>query len=333
MKITTFSILTSIVGLTALFSAAGPSLATPLFVAKVETCDPFCAHQEVTAASFVSTATNNANVAIPFGLGSVGARALAGPGRLGASSSSTFNVTDVSNFAEALDSTGTARLFLDDIIISGLGGTVPTSLNLVISGTSTLNTSNSSNAVDTFRGEAKAESSVRLSGFFSFGLHDPETPDFGGTLRREDISYLGCDVVGCVVTTESSEGIFAGFTGAADVSTPIFNATPVGVPFSLDMELSARSFVLYGDELTIFPNIMFASSATDFAHTVSFPTAGPVFNLPAGYTANSVSGLIVNNQWTGGAVAPVPEPSSLLLMVSGLAGLIGFGWRKRRVHQ
>jgi hypothetical protein len=130
-----------------------------------------------------------------------------------------------------------------------------------------------------------------------------------------------------------SSGIFDGFTGDATALTPTFDA-PVNVPFSLDMELFARSFVLYGNDLSLFPNILFASSFTNFSDTVSFPTAGPVFNLPAGYTVNSVSGLIANNQWTGGGVPSVPEPSSLLLlMVSGLAGLIGFGWRKRRIHR
>jgi hypothetical protein len=38
-----------------------------------------------------------------------------------------------------------------------------------------------------------------------------------------------------------------------------------------------------------------ASAVVDFLDGMSFPTTGPVFILPAGYTANSVSGNIVDN--------------------------------------
>lgn len=218
---------------------------------------------------------------------------------------------------------------------SGPGASpVPLSLNLHLSGISALDTSALSD-VFTTGGQAKAESTVELKGFFSFGANNPEEPDFGGRLYREDLSYQGCsDTSTCntYLNAPSATGVFEAFTGDTEAVTNIFAGAPVGVPFSLDMELSVKSTVLWGADSAVATLI--ASSSTNFANTVSFPTAGPVFNLPAGYTANSVSGLIVNNQWTGDGVASVPEPSSLLLlMVSGLAGLIGFGWRKRRIHR
>ena len=52
----------------------------------------------------------------------------------------------------------------------------------------------------------------------------------------------------------------------------------------------------------------------------SFATTGPVFNLPAGWTANSVDGSIVNNMFI------IPEPSAALLLLGGLIGLAG--WRR-----
>lgn len=333
MKFTTSSLLVSIVGLTTLLSAAGPSLALPVFDVDVETGGPtgtFFAHQEVTGDSFVSTLTNNSG-AIPFGNGSVSAVALAGPGLLGARTSSSLSVEDVSNFSEALSSTATARFILDDLVITGPESTVPLALRLDVSGTTALNTSNSSLVTDlntSFAASvAKAESEVRLTGFFSFldQVRLPEEVDFGGTLHR-DVSSFGC--VGCVFIQESSSGIFDGFTSAATLLTPIFDAAPVAVPFSLDVELSVRSFVLYGAPFFVNPGMMSASSATNFANTVSFPTVGPVFNLPAGYTVDSVNGMIVNNRWTGGGEASVPEPSSLFLLCSGLVGLVLWRWKQ-----
>lgn len=342
MKITTSSIFASIVGLTALLSAAGPSRATPTYSVAVNTVSidtVLGVDQAETSGSAVSTATSY-SFFVPSGVtspgtGSYSALAVARPGSLGTSSSSTVSVIDGFPLPNVLDSSATARLFLDDILISGPPGasTVPLSLNLHLSGIQALDTSALSD-VFTMRGEAKAESTVQLSGFFSFGANNPEEPDFGGRLYREDLSYQGCsDALTCntFLNAPSATGVFAGFTGTGDALTPTFDA-PVGVPFSLDMELSVKSTVLWGADTALATLI--ASSSTDFANTVSFPTVGPVFDLPAEYTANSPGGLIVNNQWTGGGVTSVPEPSSLLLLTaSGLAGLIGFGWRKRRIHR
>lgn len=61
----------------------------------------------------------------------------------------------------------------------------------------------------------------------------------------------------------------------------------------------------------------------DFSHTFSLPTDGPVFDLPAGYTASSVSLDIVNDQWLGGPESSkVPEPPTLLLTTLGLLGVV-----------
>jgi len=47
---------------------------------------------------------------------------------------------------------------------------------------------------------------------------------------------------------------------------------------------------------------------------LSFSQRGPVFNLPAGWTANSLDGSIVNNML-------VPEPSTWVLIAIPLMGL------------
>jgi hypothetical protein len=68
-----------------------------------------------------------------------------------------------------------------------------------------------------------------------------------------------------------------------------------------------------------------ASAEVNFLNTMSFPTVGPVFILPEGFTANSISGNIVNNQFV------VPEPATFWLFGSGLAGLVRIA-RKKSFH-
>lgn len=59
------------------------------------------------------------------------------------------------------------------------------------------------------------------------------------------------------------------------------------------------------------------TAESDFAHTLSFPVSGPVFNLPAGYTIDSPDLNIFNNQFISPG-ASVPEPSSMALLGGGL---------------
>ncbi len=66
------------------------------------------------------------------------------------------------------------------------------------------------------------------------------------------------------------------------------------------------------------------TASSDFFDTVHFPTAGPVFDLPEGYTANSVSGNIVDNHWVG-----VPEPTSAVLGLFAAAGMAVLAIRRR----
>jgi hypothetical protein len=62
--------------------------------------------------------------------------------------------------------------------------------------------------------------------------------------------------------------------------------------------------------------------------TLAFVNDQLLFTLPDGFTVNSDSGGIVDNQFTGGS--PVPLPASAWLFLSGLAGLGLLGKRKNR---
>lgn len=63
----------------------------------------------------------------------------------------------------------------------------------------------------------------------------------------------------------------------------------VGVPFSVVLNNQIIS--------TAASDTGQAGSKIDFTGGVSFPTSGDVFNLPPGFTVNSISGIVVNNRF------------------------------------
>ncbi len=327
MKITTSFILASIAGFTALLSAAGPSLALPVFHAEAHTGPLAILGQQFTSSSPVSALVDTGTVIIPSGIASASGAAQASPGQLGARGFGALSVLTPGLGGTQFGGTGEARFILDDIVISGPVGTVSGSLNLVVHGGMS-GTVNTVTGPGYFLGAVGRSTSVQLSGGFFALAH---TPFAGSVIHTSQVG--NCFSTGCAQTNSFvASGLFDRFTGGAmnlNLSLPVFMAQ-VGAPFTLDMRLSAggsASYIIQGTTAGDFS--LEADGSSNFANTVSFPTAGPVFNLPTGYTVNSVSGLIENNQWTGGAVAPVPAPASLALLGIGLAGLAAARRRKK----
>ena len=98
---------------------------------------------------------------------------------------------------------------------------------------------------------------------------------------------------------------------------------PVGQVFRVEVEAFANargSIRIDGTPANESDAVTASGGGTSsFQQTVSFPTSGPVFNLPPGYTVNSASALVVNN-------VAVPEPSVLCLLVAG----VGAVWMSHR---
>jgi len=74
-----------------------------------------------------------------------------------------------------------------------------------------------------------------------------------------------------------------------------------------------------------------AHIALDYLNSATFPTSGLVFNVPEGVSVTDTAGLSVfDNHWTD--PRPVPEPSSLLLLGTGVASLTARRLKRRSVR-
>jgi hypothetical protein len=99
----------------------------------------------------------------------------------------------------------------------------------------------------------------------------------------------------------------------ANITTPEF-VIPMNVPTSLGILISA-----FGQQSS---RAGFGRLSADFERTLRFANDRPVFDLPAGYTANSPALGIVDNQFV------VPEPAIGVLLALAVIGALG---RPRRI--
>ena len=144
---------------------------------------------------------------------------------------------------------------------------------------------------------------------------------------------IGTSLSGPNGAATDSGSISTTISGQGPTGSGLLSGWIGGFPFTTFTFTTSSFTVNAGDVVTIGLNLAGSSSCnspqttTSYCHSsfdvqgFSFTTTGPVFNLPAGWTANSVDGTIVNNSF-------VPEPSTALLIAFGLLGL--GGWRRVR---
>jgi hypothetical protein len=246
-------------------------------------------------------------------IGSIDSFAVAGRGSLGASSSVTFTVINsplTSTPPSSFNGTASASFGFDDVIFSGpLGGTIPVTLLMQLNGTISANGQKSD--------VANAVAVAGISG-------DILTTSTGSILGRFNGGYEIRNESGNITITQG--GILSNYNlqNPTAISSTTLNV-PTNIPLELDLTLTATvSISGYGPDVT--------DAVSNYRHTLSLPTSGPVFDLPQGYTVNSVEGDIVNNSFVGGATEPIPEPSTLV-MSSILIGIFGVVWSFKRLNR
>ena len=289
-------------GLTILLLFIGTSTAQagPLFTATVGSAQDF--YPTITnQGSTAVDATLNSSVPSGGGTDTKNQFAAAGPSGLRASPRVTLSASYsglVPGLADATDvGLADAKMQFDDLRFVGLGlSKTQASLNLDLSGTFLTNV----NAFFDMGGDpsfpyvavGKASAAVSVS---------VTVPDviFGGTPQGQVFSYF---------QSKDTSGNFTGsLFDSGRITTQPFSFYN-GVNNHITIELRIRVTGEAGGLSTSFD--AFADSLADFAHTVTFATSGPVFNVPDGITVNSVEAQITDNAF-------VPEPSTAALLVIG----------------
>lgn len=167
---------------------------------------------------------------------------------------------------------------------------------------------------------------VKASAVANWGVHSGATGNLGEALenlQRVVHNYQGTFADVATVSGDFGSTDIASVL-AGEIPTPPNFSLPVGSPFGMTLWAEAGALAGWTDcFLCADPTSAYISiGALD---TFGFPIAGPIFNLPDGYTVNSLDGLIMDNRFVG--VASVPEPATPSLLGPGLVGL-GFSPRK-----
>jgi len=242
--------------------------------------------------------------------------AFAGRGGLAASASGSLgSIFTPGAMAINLFTGGSSRaeFRLPDVTFSGpapVGSTISATLSFDLDGTL------ATNALHAFTSDARlmSEASAVINGH----LLEP-TSFIGGNFGGQAKAVSSHLANGTLTSTLYRDGVF----GVESTSRPDssiawvmlgggFTTDPmtvvVGKPMTLDVSLSVLGGITWDGTLTGSDT---GSGVADFAHTLKFPASGPVFGLPSGFTVNSPSGLVINNQYvTGTTPADITPPTT-----------------------
>lgn len=191
---------------------------------------------------------------------------------------------------DRFDAVAQVDLTFDDVIITGPGASVSTSIRLHMDGSV-----DSSTLLTTSPG----------SDYASANLSAQVVVD---DVTRGDGSFFVDSQDG--VPHSGGAGWLASFDGDDVLTTSAFTAD-TNVPFTVRLSAGLAARAGMDDQKSG------QSLATlDFANTFSFAEGEPVFVLPAGYTANSVSAGIVDNVYVGVAEPTAAAPVGLVALLS-----------------
>lgn len=245
----------------------------------------------------------------------------AGPGDVGVAATGFAQINPITGPAYfGTGASATAMIVFSDLVISGPGGAtdVLAAMNFF-----THLDEESASLDSALSGSANIGSSAEADWGVTF---DDGT---GGGYTATEFSQLKLSSnAGVITNTSSTYGDFSGSTDSASLlagtvlSTPEFSL-PVGQPITVTLFAGLAA----GSGWTSCSlDCNGGSTSVDFGalDTFGLPSSGLVFDLPEGYTVNSVDGLIVDNHFVGGT-STVPEPSTFPILLVSLAAI----WLRR----
>jgi hypothetical protein len=203
---------------------------------------------------------------------------------------------DTDPFPRRFGITSTANVFGDySVTVSNpnepAGASVSTFFTMHLHGETIQGAGNTPDTINMARADAGGQVTIRgiVGGVF-------ETPAGGSFTRQIDNG----------TPSNYDTGALMDFVNDRDVVTGAFTVKN-GEPFTVEAQLQA-----YATAIGDFRESFTAEANSDLGNTLTFVTDRPVFDLPAGYTANSTDGGIIDNAFVA------PEPGCIALIAAAL---------------
>ena len=301
-----------------------PAFAAPLHTAGTGCNGPFISTTSIGFAEHTCNNTTAGTFSPNPGSLETTAASSAGPGFIRVRSHAEVLAINVRSGFNLITAQAAGEWFYDDFIIRGSGSSsVLAALNLLVSGvpgTATINEQ---------AGSLRSTGAANAQFFLQIELNGVEA-GFGEIIRRQTNDVNSQTLDGFFVGKFGSELSLSALITSSELMLPVESVFSVHVLANAGANASGRAAGEPDDEFD-FTDVG-ALAISDFSSTVQFPSTGPIFVLPPGFTLESVSAGIANNRLLAAPQA-VPEPSALLLLALAMLYLVRASSLRRAGNQ